>query len=200
MTTGAHHAPSEHGGGNVIPLRPGNGQGTAEDLTQFDGDAEHDQLTGLLGNRPFQGAVRGAAQRRRGSENPWVAAAALEGIAEVVAEYGLAARAQLLRVMSKRLADSMREGDKMARIGESLFGVIVDAPTGEEAMAAFERMVAAVRAQAKADARWSDVRLTVGVAMLWGEEPYEAMAMAREALLRARERGGDIVMMSTSVR
>lgn len=200
MTTGAHQArPEQHG--TVVPLRPvGAGIGTARDLAHYDADAEFDELTGLLGNRPFQDSVRGAAQRRRGNENPWVAAAALEGLADVVAEHGAEARAQVLKVMSRRLSDSMRDGDKLARIGESLFGLIVDAPTGDEAMAALERMATAVKTLAATDRRWSEVRLTVGVAMLWGEEPYEAMARARDALLRARERGGGVVMMSTALR
>jgi len=200
MTAGARPArPEQHG--NVVPLRPAyGGVGTAHDPAHFDADAEHDELTGLLGNRPFQDSVRGAAQRRRGNENPWVGAATLEGLGDVVAEHGVEARAQVLTIMAGRLSDSMREGDKLARIGESLFGLIVDAPTGDEAMAAFERMVTAVRRLAAKDRRWSDVRLTVGVAMLWGEEPYEAMARARDALLRARERGGGMVMMSTALR
>jgi diguanylate cyclase (GGDEF)-like protein len=186
---------------NVVPIRPpAAGDDAANGLPQFDPDAEHDPLTGLIGRRPFEDSLRGAAQRRRGGENPWVATATLDGVADVGARYGLDARTQLLTVMSERLRDSMREGDKIARIGENIYGIIVDAPRGDEAMAALERLLSAVKALSESDRRWGEVRLTAGLALLWGEEPHEAMARAREALLRARDRGGGIVMMSTAIR
>ena len=189
------------GDDNVVQLRPPvGGDAALHGPPQFDPDAETDALTGLMGRRPFEDAIRGATQRRRGGENPWLATATLDGVADVGARYGLDARRQLLAVMSERMRDSMRDSDKLARIGDNVYGLIVDAPKGDEAMAALERLVSAVHVLGESDRRWGEVKLTVGVALLWGEEPHEALGRAREALLRARDRGGGIVMMSTALR
>jgi GGDEF domain-containing protein len=197
MTASFEHAWSDEDREGVVVRLPVDRDGP--DLG-FDPGAERDSLTGLLGPDRFAEAVRGAAQRRRGAENPWIAVAALEGLDGVEAGGGTAARAQLLRATVHRMRDSLREGDRLGRLGENAFGLIVDAPYGDAAMNALQRLVHAGKQLAASDRRWDGVRMSVGVAPLWSDDPDEALARAQEALDRARERGGGIVVMSTALR
>lgn len=188
-------------GAIVIPL-PATGPTAPTDGDQAAAPpAAHereDPVTGLDGATRFRDHLRGAARRRRGDENPWVALAGIEGLAEVNDRFGRGAGDELLRTVAFELRTSLREGDKLARLGGGEFGIVIDAPHGDEATAAFERLVRRVRGLAACDRRWQDVSLSVGVAPIWSENPTPALASAQEALQRARHRGGELVMMSTT--
>src|SRR5262245_49019935 len=116
-------------GDNVVPLRP-----PAEipgSPVAFDPTARRDRLTGLAGPATFEEALRGAANRRRGGEHPWVAVAGIDGMSAVVARSGSEAADVLTRSVSDRLRDLLRGGDQLARIAPTEFGLIVDAPFGD---------------------------------------------------------------------
>ena len=70
-------------GDNVVPLRP-HGEIPGSPVA-FDETANRDRLTGLPGLASFEEALRGASNRRRGGEHPWVAVAGLDGMSAVVA-------------------------------------------------------------------------------------------------------------------
>jgi hypothetical protein len=76
----------------------------------------------------------------------------------------------------------------------------VDAPTGEEAIVALQRIEGEVKGLASSAGPWPAVRLRFGLAPLWHQDPAEALAEARRALERAREPGGHLVQMSTGLR
>jgi GGDEF domain-containing protein len=197
MTASFEHAESEEDREGVVVRLPVDRDGRA---LRFDPGTERDSLTGLLGPARFAEAVRGAARRRRATENPWIAVAALEGLDRVEATGGADARAQLLQATVHRMRESLREGDRLGRLGENTFGLILDAPYGDAAMSALQRLVHAGKQLAATDGRWDGVGLSVGVAPLWSDDPDEALDRAREALDRARERGGGTVVMSTALR
>jgi GGDEF domain-containing protein len=162
----------------------------------WDPGAREDGLTGLHGHPWFEEDLSGAARRRRGGENPWVAVAEVEGLEEL----GPRAADEALRAVAVRVHDVLRAGDKVARIGERRLGLIVDAPSGEEAITALERIEREVRALAASAQQWPDVQLRFGVAPLWHQDPGEAFAEATRALTRARRPGGHTVQMSTGLR
>lgn len=165
----------------------------------FDSTARKDPLTNLHGHPWFEEDLRGAGRRRRSGENPWVAIASVEGLAELERHLDADVAAEALRAISVRLNDSLRAGDKIARLGEDRFGLVVDAPFAGEAIGALERIERSVRELTSAHPRWLGLTLRVGLAPLWGSEPEAAVRQAESALDAARRRGSP-VMMSTDGR
>jgi len=184
----------------VVPLHGGRQKAAPEVARPFDARAREDALTGLHGHPWFADDVRGASRRRRGTENPWVAVAAIEGLATIAARLGPIAADGALRAAAVCVHDALRSGDKLARIGESRLGLIVDAPFGDEAMAALERIGRSVRTLASSRPEWRELSLSIGVAPLWHRDPEQALDQALEALARARRHGGGAVRLSTSSR
>jgi GGDEF domain-containing protein len=188
--------------GNVLPFRRGDEPGSRPEgeWARYDEGASEDQFTGLAGHPWFEDDVRGAARRRRGDENPWVAVALAEGLSDIDARLGPAAAGKATRAVAIRLRDSLRAGDKIARIGRDRFGLIVDAPYAGEALTALERIAQAVRRLVDENPRWDGLRLRVGLAPLWSTDPGAALEQATEALERARAHGGASVVMTTASR
>ena len=144
--------------------------------------------------------MRGAAHRRRGTERPWVAVAKVNGVADIRAQHGDPAAEEFLRSTASALRAGLRESDKLAPVGREEYGIILDAPRGDEAVAGLERLVADVRDLASRDRRWAAGSLSVGVAPLWSDEPEAILDRARRALARAQKHGGGVVMMAADTR
>jgi GGDEF domain-containing protein len=145
----------------------------------------------------FERQLRGAARRRRGAEHPWVAVAMVNGIAEIRTEYGDPAAEEFLRGTASVLRTSLRDSDKLAPVGRGEYGIILDAPGGDEVVAGLERVLENVRELAARDRRWSVGSLSIGVAPLSSDEPAATLARARAALEQASKHGGSVVMIST---
>jgi GGDEF domain-containing protein len=188
--------------GNVLPFRRGDEPSSRPEgeWARYDEGTSEDQFTGLAGHPWFEDDLRGAALRRRGDENPWVAVALAEGLSGIDARLGPAAAGKATRAVAIRLRDSLRAGDKIARIGPDRFGLIVDAPYAGEALTALERIAQAVRRLVDENPRWDGLRLRVGLAPLWSTDPAAALEQATEALERARAHGGASVVMTTASR
>jgi GGDEF domain-containing protein len=149
--------------------------------------------------RRFERQLRGAARRRRGSENPWVAVASVNGIEAIRERYGDPAAEEFLRGTASALRSSLRDSDKLAPVGRERYGIILDAPRGDDVIAGLERLVQNVRDLAGRDHRWSEGSLSVGVAPLWTDEPAAILECARNALERAEKHGHGSVMMATEL-
>jgi GGDEF domain-containing protein len=183
--------------GVVVPLRR-TGNQIPDSPVAFDPGAEHDRLTGLPALARFKDALRGAGYRRRGGEHPWVAAAGLDGTGAIAERHGPEAVDVLLRAIADRLRESLRGGDQLARTDMLEFGLIVDAPFGDEVTAALDRVAREIRELIAADRRWDGAVLSIGIAPLWSEAPAVALDHAREALQNSRERRPGSVSVSMS--
>lgn len=148
----------------------------------------------------FERQLRGAARNRRGAEHPWVAVARVIGIAEIRIEYGDPAAEEFLRGAGSVLRSSLRDSDKLAPVGRGEYGIILDAPSGDDVVAGLDRLVENVRQLAGRDRRWIAGSLCIGVASLSSEDPADMLQRAREALQRATAHGGSLVMTSTDLR
>jgi diguanylate cyclase (GGDEF)-like protein len=188
--------------GNVLPFRRDEvpGDRPEREWATYDELASEDAFTGLAGHPWFEDDLRGAARRRRGDENPWVAVALAEGLDEIDARLGPAAAGKATRAVAVRLRDSLRAGDKIARLGRETFGLIVDAPYADEALTALERIEHSIRRLVDENPRWEGLHLRVGLAPLWSSDPSAALTHATEALERARAHGGAAVAMTTASR
>jgi len=196
MTLGSQPA-DERNSDNVVPLRKPNGEAP---WARFDVSAERDEFTNLAGHPWFVEDVRGAARRRRGGDNPWVAVARVEGLAGVAERVGSDATGIAIQAVAVRLHESLRAGDQVARIGPNRFGMLVNAPFADEASAALDRIRHNVRALVEEYPQWSGLDLRVGFAPLWSEDPEVAIASADAALERACKPGGHPVILSTQKR
>jgi GGDEF domain-containing protein len=183
--------------GVVVPLRR-TGNQIPDSPVAYDPAAERDRLTGLPALTRFKDALRGAAHRRRGGEHPWVAAAGLDGTDVDAERFGAEAVDVLLRAIGDRLRESLRGGDQLARTDRAEFGLIVDAPFGDEVTSALDRVAREIKEVIAADRRWDGAILSIGIAPLWSAAPAVALDHAREALRHARERRPGSVSMSTS--
>jgi GGDEF domain-containing protein len=148
----------------------------------------------------FERQLRGASQRRRGSEHPWVAVARVNGVAEIRRQYGDPAAEEFLRGTASALRTSLRESDRLAPVGRGEYGIVLDAPSGDDVLAGLERLVTKVRELAARDHRWSGGSLSIGVTPMWTDEPPAILERARAALERADKLGGGQVMMATATR
>jgi GGDEF domain-containing protein len=119
-------------------------------------------------------------------------------VAAIRREHGDPAAEEFLRGTSSALRRSLRDSDKLAPVGRGEYGIILDAPTGDDVIAGLERVVQNVRELASRDHRWSGGVLSIGVARTWTEEPTAILDRAREALARAERIGPGQVMMGTS--
>jgi GGDEF domain-containing protein len=148
----------------------------------------------------FERQLRGASQRRRGSEHPWVAVAKVNGVAEIRRRYGDPAAEEFLRGTASALRTSLREFDRLAPVGREEYGIVLDAPSGDDVLAGLERLVKNVRELVGRDNRWIGGSLSVGVTPMWTDEPPAILERARAALERAERRGGGQVMMAAGTR
>lgn len=121
-------------------------------------------------------------------------------MATIRERHGDPAAEEFLRGTASALRASLRESDRLAPVGRGEYGIVLDAPSGDDAVAGLERLVRNVRELAGRDRRWNDASLSVGVARLWSDEPVEILDRARAALQSAEKHGGGGVMMATALR
>jgi GGDEF domain-containing protein len=124
-----------------------------------------------------------------------MAVAKVEGIGQIRAEHGDPAAEEFLRGTASVLRSSLRESDKLAPVAREEYGIILDAPRGEDVMSGLERLVRNVRELAGRDRRWGVGALSVGVTPVSGDEPEVILERARTALGRAGDEGSGAVVM-----
>lgn len=138
----------------------------ASSLARLEHQATHDPLTGLSNRTAFYTALERATLRDGTDGQVGVLFVDLDGFKPVNDRYGHIAGDDVLAVVGRRLAGSVREGDVVARLGGDEFAVLcagVDDPTEMEALAA--RVVAGLSAPYQV--RDEEVRLgaSVGVSV-----------------------------------
>jgi GGDEF domain-containing protein len=145
----------------------------------------------------FARHLEGAAHMRRGNETPWVAVAVVDGVDVIREEWGDPAAEEFLRSTASALRASLRESDKLSPVGRAEYGIILDAPGPDEAMAGLGRLVRNVAELAGRDRRWEAGALRVGVTPLDSPHAAEVLARARAALERSQREGAAPVTMAT---
>lgn len=131
----------------------------------------NDPLTGLGQRGVFEMRLHAALARRRRHGRPLaVMFADIDHFKSVNDQHGHNAGDQLLITVSQRLSAAIRETDMVVRLGGDEFAIIVEETSPEETQRIAERMRAMVGASLELHGRPFTPELSVGIAMLIGEE------------------------------
>ncbi|HEV3232807.1 MAG TPA: diguanylate cyclase [Candidatus Dormibacteraeota bacterium] len=144
--------------------------------------ALHDPLTGLPNRTLFTDRLTQALlQHHRDSRRMALLMLDLDGFKEVNDRLGHHAGDLLLRDVSTRLREALRESDTVARLGGDEFAVL---PAGTDGIAAAartaEKLMGALRRPFQVDGRLVEVRASVGIAMC-PEDGADADSLLRAA-------------------
>ena len=162
----------------------------AERAEWFDRLAHTDPLTGLPNRRTFDRLLELEVARAGRQGLPLsIAILEIDGFAEVQ-KLGNAVGDDALRRVAQVMAESVRLIDTVARFSDSQF--ILIAP-GSDGLKAAERLVRGVAALPPVDGRSVSVSAGLAGFPLEGRTPEELLAVAENALGRARKAGGDRV-------
>ena len=155
--------------------------------------ALRDPLTGLLNRRFFDEAVETAhANARRAGTELSLIVLDLDRFSAVNNEYGHAVGDAVLRRVAKAIRGATRDGDVLVRYGGEEFVVIAPATDGDGAVAAAERIRAAVAASGAelVDGRVVPLTVSAGVASLVDETDGRGLFRAADSALLAAKRAG----------
>ena len=159
--------------------------------------ARTDPLTSLCNRRAFIDALQQAEARSRRSGGALaVARLDVDGFRALNDTYSRADGDQLLRAIATSLSLTTRMGDLAARLENDEFAVLLYGCGPDDAQRVGGRLVAEVAELGRAYPE-SRVTASVGVACFAspGPDPDEMMRLAGSALLRARENGGNAVLI-----
>ncbi|MGE0445376.1 MAG: GGDEF domain-containing protein [Vicinamibacterales bacterium] len=156
-----------------------------------------DPLTSLNNRRAFVDTLQRAEARGRRSGSPLaVVRIDLDGFAAVNSAYSRQEGDQLLRAVATSLSLTTRMGDLASRLEADEFALLLYHCAPDDALRVGQRIVDEV---AELGRGYGDARVTasVGVACFAppGPDPDEMMRLAGAALHRARQAGGNTVMI-----
>jgi diguanylate cyclase (GGDEF)-like protein/PAS domain S-box-containing protein len=169
--------------------RPRRIAGSQTDITE---SRQRDALTGLANRLRF--AERVAAELERPDAAFGVLVIEVDRFAAVAEAFSQPLADKLVLASARRLADALRPGDELARLGGARFAVLLD-DLREERDA--ERVADRLRAALSAPLRLGDADLiptaSIGVAhrAVPGDGPDELLRTGHLALRRAQRGGGD---------
>lgn len=154
--------------------------------------ALHDPVTGLAGRELFLDEVRRASATAAVGSAHAVMVVHVDGPGSAEPSCGRPTSDELLSQTARRLAETLRRGDKLARVGPAEFAVLVEAPSGDHSDCVARRIVHCVGRPLPGEAQPLPVTASVGVAtMRYGRDADQVVGMAEAAMAAAREAGGD---------
>ena len=163
-------------------------------LTQI---ALHDLLTDLPNRTLFHDRVGQAlASASRARQQTTVISLDLDSFKRVNESLGQAAGDQVLQEVSRRLRASVRAADTCARLGGDDFGVLLDGhPTPEEALAAADRILVALREPINLADNRIDLTASMGISTTGPTETDAGSLLRRAEVARsvAQNSGGNRV-------
>jgi diguanylate cyclase (GGDEF)-like protein len=155
-------------------------------------NATHDPLTGLASRAVFEERLRDEGARfSRGRAAFSVLLVGVDDFEHVNDRFGRAAGDEVLRAIAEAVRGAVREGDIVSRYGGDELAVLLPGTPAEGAVAAGEKLRAAVAALA-VEAGGETLRVTVSVGVAEMEprlDPSRLVARADDALYRARSLG-----------
>ena len=176
-------------------------EGRVNELVQIERSfARTDPLTSLCNRRAFIDALQKAEARgRRTGERLAVARLDVDGFKALNAAYSRNEGDQLLRAVSTSLSLTTRMGDLASRLEGDEFALLLYNCAPDNALKIGQRLVDEVAELGRA---YPDARVTASIGMACfaasGPDPDEMMRLAGSALHRARQNGGNTVIIETA--
>jgi diguanylate cyclase (GGDEF)-like protein/PAS domain S-box-containing protein len=157
-------------------------------LVELERLATHDPLSGLANHRVFHERLRAEVARAARNRQPLsVAILDLDHFKEINDRHGHPAGDSVLRELGRRLRESTREGELVARVGGEEFAWLLNAE-GPEALAGAERLREAVISTPFEQV--GAVTVSIGICGLRGtSDPDELYRGADQALYLAKNQG-----------
>jgi diguanylate cyclase (GGDEF)-like protein len=158
--------------------------------------AYHDPLTGLPNRALFFDRLRHAmAQSSRRPERVGIVSLDLDRFKVLNDGLGHEVGDQLLRTVARRLSETLREGDTVARMSGDVFAVLLHVGRAQDAFIVADKALRAVREPFDVDGREVFVTASAGLAVC--DEHVDSaetlLRQADEALHRAKAEGRDVV-------
>jgi diguanylate cyclase (GGDEF)-like protein len=175
---------------DLLESAHGEVQDLAKNLSHL---AHHDALTGLANRVLFRQRLDGDLDKLRTHGEPLtVLYLDLDGFKQVNDKLGHAAGDELLRIIAKRLQNSIRAGDIPARLGGDEFAVLLRDPVSLEiAETISQRIIAGISAPIGLDCQEITIGTSIGIFM--AKDPSlsrdEIMRGADKALYQAKSEG-----------
>jgi diguanylate cyclase (GGDEF)-like protein len=155
----------------------------------------HDQLTGLSNQLLFDDRARQAVQRaQRDRESVAVLAIDLDGFKKVNESFGHETGNEVLLEAGRRLAESVREIDTLARMSGDHFNVLLPGAGSPDTVGVTaDRLLEVLRRPFPCDTQEAFLTASVGIAIgpLHGLTASELLRNADSAMHQAKAEGGD---------
>lgn len=143
--------------------------------------ARTDHLTGLSNRADFDGALSSQMAHTARTDEPFsLLYLDLNGFKLVNDKYGHAAGDEVLREVSRRLSQQVREGDVLARIGGDEFGVVIRGGTQDSAESLSKRIKEAMSSPiGLADEQQVSIGISIGIAVYTDSNETHLALLAR---------------------
>jgi diguanylate cyclase (GGDEF)-like protein len=179
--------------GEIARLRKDSDQ-IAQSHQEIKRVADTDPLTKLANRRAWDRQLKLKCHRANANHYPlWMAIVDLDHFKPINDRWGLVAGDRVLAHAAQALASQLRSADVIARLGGDEFGVLLAGINERSALQVFDRLRAAVAAEA---VETSAGRLTASIGFAGASEHCSAddlFAAAEQALRQAKRAGGNRV-------
>jgi diguanylate cyclase (GGDEF)-like protein len=158
-----------------------------------------DSLTGLLSGRGFRGRLADELSRARRYQRPFgLALLAVDDFTGIEARHGFKTGDELLVALAKRLGETTRSHDLVARVGRAEFAILLPDTEVLDAREGLERLL--VELEAVGEGVVSGMGASMGLAGLDREMSAEGLlASARLACEHAERGGGGRAVVATEL-
>ena len=163
-------------------------------------EASHDSLTQLPNRRASLDSLhQGLARSSRTGATVAIMFLDLDGFKQVNDRHGHAAGDTLLRAVAERLANTLRDGDHVGRLGGDEFLVVAEPIAGAaEAVALAQRLINSISKPIAVGPASVRVGASVGIALADGETTLSADELLRDADLavyKAKGSGSSLIQL-----
>ncbi len=154
--------------------------------------AFHDELTGLANRVLFRDRLHHALERRSRQEQLIaVILLDLDGFKRVNDSLGHAVGDELLKIVGRRIASTVRSGETVARLGGDEFAVVVEAtPGGDHPEALAERLLHLLRRPIEISGREVVVGVSIGIATATADDDAESVLRNADTAMYAAKASG----------
>lgn len=154
--------------------------------------ARHDMLTGLSNRSGLAKALDAHVEEGSGKRRLALIYLDLDGFKAINDTHGHMAGDRLLQLVAKRMRDTLRAGDVVARIGGDEFVVLSERADPAQSLAFGERLIREISKPYELDSKHVvSIGVSVGIALApeHGREMTGLLAAADTALYRAKSQG-----------